>query len=168
MKKKFLRSKEYQSSKRISVFLSMDDEIQTDKIVRDIFDTERTCFIPRYSSNGSQMEMVRLYSLQDLEDLPTTKWNIKQPLETDDRENALETGGLDLIVVPGMAFSTDGKRMGRGKGYYDAYLGRCRASQTTPPLTVALAFSQQIVDHVPTDEHDIKIDLVLFPPQHRK
>jgi 5-formyltetrahydrofolate cyclo-ligase len=38
------------------------------------------------------MEMVRLYSLQDLENLPTTKWNIKQPLESEERENALETG----------------------------------------------------------------------------
>jgi 5-formyltetrahydrofolate cyclo-ligase len=38
------------------------------------------------------MEMVRLYSLRDLENLPTTKWNIKQPLESEERENALETG----------------------------------------------------------------------------
>jgi hypothetical protein len=38
------------------------------------------------------MEMVRLYSLQDLENLPRTKWNIKQPPESEERENALETG----------------------------------------------------------------------------
>ena len=42
------------------------------------------------------MEMVRLHSLQDLEGLPKTKWNIKQPLETDARENALQTGKLCL------------------------------------------------------------------------
>ena len=38
------------------------------------------------------MDMVRLYSLQDLENLPRTKWNIPQPLESEERENALDTG----------------------------------------------------------------------------
>lgn len=38
------------------------------------------------------MDMVQLYSLQDLENLPRTKWNIPQPLESEERENALDTG----------------------------------------------------------------------------
>jgi len=46
----------------------------------------------RYKQNGSEMDMVRLYSLQDLENLPRTKWNIPQPLESEERENALDTG----------------------------------------------------------------------------
>ncbi|KAJ9592028.1 hypothetical protein L9F63_001467 [Diploptera punctata] len=162
---KFLSSKEYGKSKRVSIFISMDDEIQTDKIIKHIFQTGRLCFIPRYASKGSEMEMVRLHSLEDLQSLPKTKWNIKQPLETDQRENALQTGGLDLIVVPGLAFTMNGKRMGRGRGYYDTYLSRCRSLQNKPPITVALAFSPQILDHVPTDENDMNVDMVLFPPR---
>lgn len=46
----------------------------------------------RYADSSRDMEMVRLYSLQDLENLPRTKWNIKQPQESEERENALETG----------------------------------------------------------------------------
>ena len=72
-------------------------------------------------------------------------------------------GGLDLIIVPGLAFTADGKRMGRGKGYYDTYLKRCLSSQNKPPVTVALAFSPQIVESVPTNEHDVNVDLVLYP-----
>jgi 5-formyltetrahydrofolate cyclo-ligase len=71
-------------------------------------------------------------------------------------------GGLDLIVVPGLAFTAAGQRLGRGKGYYDTFLARCRATQGTPPLTVGLAFSQQVVSCVPTDENDICLDLVLY------
>ncbi|XP_069671781.1 5-formyltetrahydrofolate cyclo-ligase-like isoform X2 [Periplaneta americana] len=144
----------------------MDDEIQTDEIIRNIFQTGKCCFIPRYSTNSSDMEMVRLHSLQDLENLPKTKWNIKQPLESDERENALLTGGLDLVLVPGLAFTVDGRRMGRGKGYYDAFLARCRAAQRSPPFTVALAFRQQILPHVPTDDNDVNVDRVLFAPDN--
>ena len=84
-----------------------------------------------------------------------------------DRDNVLSLvpGGLDLIVVPGLAFTVDGKRMGRGKGYYDTYLSRCKSLQDSPPITVALAFNSQIVDHVPTDKNDMNVDLILFPPR---
>jgi 5,10-methenyltetrahydrofolate synthetase len=71
-------------------------------------------------------------------------------------------GGLDLIVVPGLAFTVKGHRLGRGKGYYDVFLDKCRKIQGTPPLTVGLAFSQQVVPHVPTDKDDICVDHVLY------
>ena len=57
--------------------------------------------------------MVRLTSWEDYLSLPTTSWNIKQPPESDaNRENALSSGGdgLDLVIVPGLAFTADGKR----------------------------------------------------------
>jgi 5-formyltetrahydrofolate cyclo-ligase len=66
-----------------------------------------------------------------------------------------------LVVVPGLAFTVNGHRLGQGKGYYDTFLSRCRASQATPPFTVGLAFSQQMVAHVPTEESDMCMDLVL-------
>ncbi|GFG38041.1 hypothetical protein Cfor_02327 [Coptotermes formosanus] len=89
---KLLSMPEYQKSLRISVFISMDDEIQTDKIIHNIFQSRKTCFIPRYKPGSSDMDMVQLYSLQDLENLPRTKWNIQQPLGSEERENALDTG----------------------------------------------------------------------------
>lgn len=150
----------YQKSSRISVYLNMDDEIRTHKIVEHIFQTGKICFIPRYSK--TDMVMVRLKSMEDLKNLPKTKWNIAQPLETDQREDALETGGLDLVIVPGLAFSKNGDRLGRGKGYYDRFLSNCRAKNRNL-FTIALAFVEQINENIPTEPHDTKIDLVLFP-----
>lgn len=84
--------KQYQDSKRISIYLSTKDEIDTFPILKDIFDTGKEIFVPRYK--GKTMDMVKLNSLEDYETLPVTKWNIKQPSLTEYRENALETGKL--------------------------------------------------------------------------
>ena len=67
--------------------------------------------------------------------------------------------------MPGLGFSVSGQRLGRGKGYYDTYLQRCTETQGRRPLTVAVAFSQQICDSVPMDQHDVPVDLVVYPEQ---
>ena len=51
----------------------------------------------------------------------------------------------------------------RGKGYYDTFLTRVQQKYGALPPTIALAFKQQVVDHVPTDDHDVVIDTVLYP-----
>ncbi|RZF43662.1 hypothetical protein LSTR_LSTR016226, partial [Laodelphax striatellus] len=88
MSNMLLNLQKYKESKRVSVYLSMKDEVQTDKIVEDILSKGKTCFIPLYTKTS--MSMVKLNSLDDLESLPKTKWNIRQPLETDAREEACE------------------------------------------------------------------------------
>jgi len=65
--------------------------------------------------------------------------------------------------VPGLAFTRCGQRLGRGKGYYDRYLHRYRQLTGMRPFTTAaLAFKQQIFDNIPTFEHDVIVDMVLF------
>ncbi|KAK9892175.1 hypothetical protein WA026_018377 [Henosepilachna vigintioctopunctata] len=150
----------FQVSERISLFLSTDDEINTKPIMESIFERNRECFVPRYSKKG--MEMVKLHSMEDWENLPMTSWKIKQPSLKEQRENALDTGGLDLIIVPGVAFTSDGKRTGHGGGYYDRFIQGIRKNQNKPPSTVALAFKEQIVDDLPFSEYDQRIDKVLY------
>ncbi|KAB0804161.1 hypothetical protein PPYR_01131 [Photinus pyralis] len=147
-------------SQRVSVYLSTEDEISTEPIIRRIFESRKACYVPRYHKN--QMEMVKLHSMEDWETLPLTKWNIKQPRLAEQRENALDTGGLDLVIVPGVAFTADGDRMGHGKGYYDTFLRHLYDTQSKPPITVALAFKEQVLNEVPLQEHDVKIDLILY------
>ncbi|XP_034523677.1 5-formyltetrahydrofolate cyclo-ligase [Ailuropoda melanoleuca] len=72
------------------------------------------------------------------------------------------TGGLDLIFMPGLGFDRHGNRLGRGRGYYDAYLKRCLEQQDVRPYTMALAFREQICLQVPVDENDMKVDEVLY------
>lgn len=84
--------KQYRDSKRVSLYLSTEDEIDTVPILKHIFEAGKEAFVPRYK--GKIMEMVKLKSMEDYKTLPLTKWNIKQPSTTEHRENALETGKL--------------------------------------------------------------------------
>ncbi|XP_006905386.1 5-formyltetrahydrofolate cyclo-ligase isoform X1 [Pteropus alecto] len=159
---KVIAHSQYQKSKRISIFLSMQDEIETEEIIKDIFQQGKTCFIPRYQFQSNHMDMVKLASPEEIFSLPKTSWNIHQPGEDEVREEALSTGGLDLIFMPGLGFDRQGNRLGRGRGYYDAYLKRCAQQQHAKPYTMALAFKEQICLQVPVDENDVKVDEVLY------
>lgn len=61
----------------------------------------------------------------------------------------------DLLIVPGLAFTKEGKRLGRGKGHYDRYLSQYH------PKTISLAFSWQLFDDLPTEPHDVIIDKII-------
>lgn len=116
----------------------------------------------RFRYHGDVMEMVRLHSMDDFRSLPLTKWNIKQPSVQEEREDAIETGGLDLVVAPGVAFTSKGGRLGHGKGYYDSFLNKLKETQERKASVVGLAFKEQIVDEVPLHEHDVLLDAVLY------
>ncbi len=68
---------------------------------------------------------------------------------------------LDIILIPGIGFDRSGYRLGQGGGYYDRYLPRIR----TDCLTIGIAFDEQIVDSVPHDSHDVRVNCILTPSQ---
>ena len=80
---------------------------------------------------------------------------IPAPLET---LPEVSPNAFDLVVVPGVAFTRQGERLGYGGGYYDRYLPRCTSARM-----VATAFPEQIVPHVPTEEYDLRIPVILTP-----
>lgn len=63
--------------------------------------------------------------------------------------------------MPGVAFTKNGKRLGHGGGYYDRYIQNLRENQKNPVVTVAVAFNEQILDDIPTHEHDQNIDIIV-------
>ncbi|KAG1148929.1 hypothetical protein G6F37_002888 [Rhizopus arrhizus] len=160
---------QFKRAKNISIYISMPTcEIVTTKIIHFLLNTDKNCFIPRCTKHN--MDMVKINSMKDFESLPINKWSIPEPPLDQQRENALETKeGLDLILVPGVAFDQNRNRIGHGKGYYDRYLLKCKdwaeANNTEPPKTIALALDQQIVDVgvIPLEETDQALDVVLSP-----
>jgi 5-formyltetrahydrofolate cyclo-ligase len=65
--------------------------------------------------------------------------------------------GLDLVVVPGLAFTADGHRLGQGGGHYDRFLARVRPEC----VTVGVGFTEQLVDAVPQEPHDVRLHHVV-------
>ncbi|KAG0234792.1 hypothetical protein BGW41_001015 [Actinomortierella wolfii] len=111
---KLLSLKVYKESQNVSVYISMHGEIDTREIIRDLLAQNKNCYIPR--CDGSIMDMVKLTSWEDFVSLPLNSWKIPEPRLDEVRENALEAQGLDLIIMPGLAFDTVGTRLGHGKG----------------------------------------------------
>ena len=70
-------------------------------------------------------------------------------------------GGLDLIILPGIAFTKQGKRLGHGMGYYDRYLESVALYEKRMPQLVGLAFNEQIYEDIPMTATDFVIDMVL-------
>jgi 5-formyltetrahydrofolate cyclo-ligase len=64
---------------------------------------------------------------------------------------------VDLVIVPGLAFDLSGRRLGRGRGYYDRLLGLPEFIG----IKIGLAWSWQLLSSVPAEEHDIRMDQVL-------
>eukprot|EP00050_Salpingoeca_kvevrii_P016688 m.57688 g.57688 ORF g.57688 m.57688 type:complete len:222 (-) comp7095_c0_seq2:49-714(-) len=159
--RKLVARSEYREAQRVAVFLSLPDEVDTSPILADIFKSGRLCFVPRYEADSGRMEMLRVDSQADIDSLPLTPWNVRQPEDDGVRAKALATGGLDLILMPGLGFTLDGKRIGRGKGFYDRYLHRCHKAGCRPK-TVGLAHPAQLCSDIPTDELDVPLDAVVF------
>ena len=69
-------------------------------------------------------------------------------------------GEIDLVVVPGTAFTLAGARMGRGRGYYDRYL----SAPEFRGAKVGVCYAHQIVAELPVEQHDVPLDCVVTPP----
>ncbi|KAH0534218.1 hypothetical protein FGG08_007194 [Glutinoglossum americanum] len=187
----FFSMPEYVSAKRISVYLSMPaGEISTTPIVEDALLQEKEVFIPCISkaqlplavgNHASVMDMLALHSKAEFEAFTRDNWGIPAPSKESlsGRENCLGDlgrrkeewvgieegeGGLDLIVMPGMAFDTGLRRLGHGKGYYDLFLQRysdSRRKRTPMPRLVGLALKEQVLpdgESVPTEDTDWALD----------
>ncbi|XP_011500869.1 PREDICTED: 5-formyltetrahydrofolate cyclo-ligase [Ceratosolen solmsi marchali] len=150
---------QYNESKKIALYLSTPNEVDTIPILKDIFSKKKDAFVPCYQKET--MNMMKIYSMEDYNKLPLTKWNIKQPDSQEIREKAFETSGLDLIILPGLAFTRDGKRLGHGKGYYDKYIKSIVLDGKQMPYLIALSFNEQIHENIPTNENDMNVNIVL-------
>jgi len=71
----------------------------------------------------------------------------------------IDPGTLDVVLVPGVAFDRRGGRMGFGGGFYDGFL------PTTGALRVGITFDDCLLDEVPSDEHDQRMNWVVTPHQ---
>ena len=65
---------------------------------------------------------------------------------------------IDVVIIPGVAFTRDGKRLGRGKGYYDRFLPKLSTA-----YRIGVCYDFQLSDTLPTESYDQKMDLVISP-----
>jgi len=77
-------------------------------------------------------------------------------------------GDIDVLIVPGVAFDSQGRRIGHGKGYYDRFIARMRQkndskSGSLEPVLIAVGMKPSFVDTVPVSANDFMMDRLIFP-----
>ncbi|CAL2029304.1 unnamed protein product [Caenorhabditis brenneri] len=120
-------------------------------------------FIPQFTKGSTDMEMVRVPNQESFDSLPLTLWGIRQPKAEWKWESYHISGPLDLILAPGVAFSSLGLRCGHGKGYYDRFFSSHSSRfPTSTPMKIGLALRQQILESIPVSDTDIQLDHVIY------
>jgi 5-formyltetrahydrofolate cyclo-ligase len=72
-------------------------------------------------------------------------------------EDEVDPAWPDIVVLPGLAFTIAGDRLGQGGGWYDRFLTEVRADCTK----IGVGFDLQLVDHLPVESHDVRLDCVV-------
>lgn len=78
-------------------------------------------------------------------------------MEPDESAEVVASGEVDFAIIPGVAFSPDGMRLGRGRGFYDRILGSLHCPKA------GIAFTFQMFDTIPADDWDMPMDFVVAP-----
>ena len=144
----FLESDAYRNAKTIYGYLPYNQEVRTVAMLEKALADGKRVAVPK--CYGDEM---RFLWMEDLTQVEKGYANIPEPIADEpvaDDETA-------LVLMPGVAFTQKGDRMGYGGGYYDRFL----AAEPNHP-TAALCYEFQIMDSLPTEEFDIPVDLVLW------
>lgn len=142
---RILASDEYAEANCVFAFYPMNTEPDIRPVLEDILASGKTLLLPRCEANG----IMRALQVQSLEQLIPGKLGIMEP-----PVNAQEDVP-DLVLVPAVAFDTEGYRLGHGGGYYDRYLSRFSGN------TLGVCFDAMIVERVPREPHDLPVSAVV-------
>ncbi|RUT78553.1 5-formyltetrahydrofolate cyclo-ligase [Ancylomarina longa] len=138
---------EFIQAKTIMLYWSMKDEVYTHEFVSK-WAQKKKVILP--SVKGNTLDLKVFQGLDNL--IEGENYGIPEP----EGSIFMEEDEIDLIIIPGVAFDKDNNRMGRGKAYYDRLLNSLSAYK------VGVCFQFQVLDHIPVDEHDIRMDCVLY------
>lgn len=148
-----LRHEAFIQAKAVLVYLSKDEEVGTDALLAPAFESGKRVFVPVVDRDSHELRIAELSGPDARYQLGP--FGIRQPVK--EGLNFVSPEAVDLVVAPGVAFDRKGGRLGHGKGYYDRLLSRLGSHVTR----VALAFDFQVLDAVPQDRNDVRMDTLI-------
>lgn len=129
---------------RIMMYHSLPDELSTHDFLKKWAGRKRF-YLPRV--NGVDLEVLP-YEESRLE---LGSFHIEEPTGND----VANPGDIELVVVPAVAYDRRGRRLGRGKGFYDRFL------KTTKATKVGVGYEFQLMEEIPTEPHDVAMDIII-------
>lgn len=149
---KLINTEAYKRATTIHCYVSIkkQNEVETRNILQHMLDNGKIVVVPRMEKNGRLSH----YRIESLEELTINKWGVSEPESK--QKKRVETGDLDLIIVPMVAGDTHNNRLGYGKGYYDRFLSGISATKT------GVLFDVQLYENrLPTDKFDVQMDMII-------
>jgi len=152
---RFMALPEFQQAETVLFYVDVRTEVRTRHALPAALATGKKIVVP-WCNDAGELE---LFLLESMDELELGMYSILEPRAELRRVPAkvVQAEGLDLIMVPGVAFDRRGGRTGHGKGYYDKLLEHARPDC---PL-IALAFECQLFAEIPMQSHDVFMDQVI-------
>jgi 5-formyltetrahydrofolate cyclo-ligase len=156
VQRRLLATPNYLAAVKVVLYAPLGREVETAFIAADVLSSHRQLFYPIVDRGLRRM---KFGAVSDLNELRSGAFGVLEPPLSGALEaEALTAGsGAALVCVPGIAFTAGGARLGRGGGYYDRVLPAFAHGATT----VGLGYSFQLIDRLPEQAHDRRLDLVV-------
>ena len=146
----------YKSSSIILSYMALDDEVNLSMLMEQALKDGKKVYIPRIIPDSSQMDFYEKTALSDI-----NIYGIQEPEKNARKFEIRKYDDEILILTPGRAFSKNGGRLGRGKGYYDTYLARLKEKNAGNLKVIGIAFDLQVFNELPLEKHDEKMDYLV-------
>lgn len=141
---------EFAAARVVMLYLAMVQELDTASLALRCWQAGKTVVVPKVSWDQKRMMPVEIASLTT--DITTTGTGVREPAVG----NPMPVDMVDLVIVPGLGFSRQGYRIGRGMGFYDRFL----AQSDFHGVSCGLCFEDQVVDSLPLQPHDVPLALL--------
>ena len=147
---KLLSLELFRGANTILFYVSYDNEVNTHILIKESLKHGKNVVVPISDVKRHQLKLSQITQWQEL---ALGSYGILEPKKNFIREISLDS--VDLAIVPGVGFDIIGNRLGHGKGYYDSLL------QDYKGKIVALAFEFQVIENIPVEVHDKKVDVII-------
>ncbi len=144
-------SPEFAAARAVMLYLSMPEELDTAPLALRLWQQGKTVVVPKVSWDQRRMLPVEITSLQS--GLTTTGPGVREPIAG----NPIPVQFIDMVIVPGLGFTPQGQRIGRGMGFYDRFL----AQSQFVGLSCGLGFESQVIEAIPTLDHDMPLSMLV-------
>jgi 5-formyltetrahydrofolate cyclo-ligase len=151
---RLLASSAYREAACVVLYAPRDNEVDTASIAADAVHSGRRLLYPIVDRRHRRMS---LGEVRDPSELRPGTFSIPEPPPDAPALEPAKLGAGTLICVPGLAFTVDGTRLGRGRGYYDRML----AALAPGVVTAGLGYSFQLLERLPRDAWDRQLDFVV-------
>lgn len=150
---KVIKTPEYEEADNVLLYADYNYEVLTQRIFEDAVSHKKRVYFPKSDLLTNNMEFYQILSLCQLE---KGLMGILEPREDMRFRYKFNPKEDTLVIIPGVAFDISGYRIGYGRGFYDKFLVNKRQLST-----MALAYACQIVDEIPREAHDIRMDKIV-------